>query len=297
MRRGALFGLLAYGIWGLFPLYWPILKPATAPEILANRVVWSFLTMTVVLSISRRWHQLRSLPGRTWLQVVAAALLVSVNWGVYIFAVNNGHIVDAALGYYINPLVSIGLGVLILRERLRPLQWVAIGIAAAAVVVITVGTGGVPIIGITLALSFALYGLVKKLIPLPATASLTAEAMVLTPAALAFGTYLQFSHESTLTGHGTGHVLLLITTGLITVIPLGAFAVAAQALPLSVLGFLQYITPTLQFLLGVVWAHEQMAPSRWLGFGVIWAALGVYSYDAIRHSKQSRRRSRLRRAR
>ncbi len=288
MRRGVWFGLLAYGVWGLFPLYWPLLEPASAAEILAHRVLWSFISMAVVLSLSRRWRRLRGLSRRTWAQVSAAALLIAVNWGFYIFAVNNGHIVEAALGYYINPLVSVALGVLILRERLRPLQWVAIGIAAAAVLVITLGTGGVPYIAIALAGSFALYGLVKKVIPLVATESLTAESLVLVPVALAFLTHLQLTDRSTLVGHGVGHVALLTTTGLITIVPLGAFAVAAQALPLSAVGFLQYITPTLQFLLGVFWAHETMAPSRWLGFAVIWLALAVYSYDAIRHGRRRR---------
>ena len=289
MRRGVLFGILAYGIWGLFPLYWPVLEPSSATEILAHRVFWSFVTMAVALFIRRRWSYLRALPRRTWLQVAAAAVLISVNWGLYIFAVNNGHVVDAALGYYINPLVSIGLAVVVLRERLRTLQWIAIGIAAAAVVMITVDAGRVPYIGIGLAFSFALYGLVKKVIPLAATESLTAESMVLSPVALGFIGYLQFTGHGTLTTNEPGHIVLLMTTGIVTVIPLGAFAVAAQSLPLSVTGFLQYITPTLQFLLGIFWAHEEMGPSRLIGFGVIWLALAVYSFDALRHGQRTRR--------
>ena len=288
-RRGIVAGVLAYGIWGLFPLFWPLLEPASAPEILAHRVVWSLVFIAVVLTVRRHWRRLRSLPRQTWLQVAAASVLIAVNWGVYIFAVNNGLVVEAALGYYINPLVSVALAVLVLREKLRAGQWVAVGIAAIAVLVIAVGTGGVPWIALSLACSFALYGLVKKVIPLGATESLTAEALVLAPAALAFLTCLQFAGQSTLTGHGVGHVLLLATGGLVTIVPLVAFAVAAQALPLSVVGFLQYITPTMQFLLGVFWAHESMVPTRWVGFVIIWAALAIYSFDAVRHSRADRR--------
>lgn len=288
MSRGITFGLVAYGIWGLFPLFWPFLEPASAPEILAHRVVWSLVLMAVVLTVGRHWHALRGLPRRTWLQVAAASVVIGVNWGVYIYAVNDDKVVEAALGYYINPLVSVALAVLVLRERLRVLQWVAVLIAAVAVLVIAVGTGGLPWIALTLAVSFALYGLVKKVVPLAATESLTAEALVLAPAALAFLGWLQLTGRSSLTGNGTGHVLLLATAGLVTIVPLGAFAVAAQTLPLSVVGFLQYVTPTMQFLLGVFWAHEEMAPSRWVGFVIIWAALAVYSVDAVRHSRSRR---------
>ncbi len=289
MRRGIAFGVLAYGVWGLFPLFWPFLEPASAPEILAHRVVWSLVFMAVVVTALRHWSVLRTLSRRTWLQVAAAAVLIAVNWGVYIYAVNNGLVVEAALGYYINPLVSVALAVLVLRERLRPLQWVAVGVAAVAVVVIAAGTGGLPWIALSLAVSFALYGLVKKVVPLAATESLTAEALVLTPVALAFLVWLQFAGRSTLTGHGTGHVVLLALGGVVTIVPLVAFAVAARSLPLSVVGFLQYITPTMQFLLGVFWAHEHMAPSRWAGFVIIWAALALYSVDAVRHARTVRR--------
>ncbi|MEP6981292.1 MAG: EamA family transporter RarD [Nakamurella sp.] len=288
MRRGIVYGLVAYSIWGLFPLFWPFLEPATAPEILAHRVVWSLLFMAIVLTVARHWYALRGLPRRTWLQVSAAAVLIAVNWGVYIFAVNHGKVVEAALGYYINPLVSVALAVVVLRERLRLMQWVAVSIAGVAALVIAVGTGGLPWIALTLAVSFALYGLVKKVVPLAATESLTAEALVLAPAALAFLAWLQLAGRSSLTGNGTGHVLLLAAGGLVTIVPLVAFAVAAQTLPLSVVGFLQYVTPTMQFLLGVFWAHEHMAPSRWVGFAIIWAALAVYSVDAVRHSRSSR---------
>ena len=289
MRRGVLFGLLAYGIWGLFPLFWPLLEPASAPEILSHRIIWSFVVMALVVSVRRRWGVLGALPRRTWLQVLAAATFIAVNWGVYIYAVNNGHVVDAALGYYINPLVSIALAVLVLRERMRPLQWVAVAIAGIAVVVIATGAGRVPYVALTLAVSFALYGLIKKVIPLAPTESLTAESLVLLPAALGFVVYLQFAGRSTAVDQGAGHLALLAASGLITIVPLAAFAIAARALPLSVVGFMQYLTPTLQFLLGVSWAREQMEPTRWWGFAVIWLALGLFSVDALRHGRVRRR--------
>ena len=289
MRRGVLLGWIAYGIWGLFPLYWPLLEPASPLEILAHRIVWSFCVMAVLLLVMRRWSALRALPLRTWLQVIAAAILIAVNWGVYIYAVNNGQVVEAALGYFMNPLVSVALGVLVLRERLRVLQWVAVAIAAIGVGVQTFESGSVPVIGLTLAISFALYGLVKKLVPLGPLESLTGESMVLTPVALVYIGILLGTGQSTFTDHGAGHVLLIVGTGVITVIPLLAFAGAAQRLPLTTVGLLQYITPTLQFLLGVFWAHESMPASRWAGFIVIWAALAIYTADALHHGHLRRR--------
>ena len=289
MRRGVLLGWIAYGIWGLFPLYWPLLEPASPPEILAHRIVWSAAVMGLLLLVWRRWSALRGLPLRTWLQVIAAAALIAVNWGVYIYAVNNGQVVDAALGYFMNPLVSVALGVLVLRERLRTTQWVAVAVAAVGVGVQTVEGGGVPVIGLTLAVSFALYGLVKKLVPLGPLVSLTGEGMVLTPIALVYLGILFATGGSTFTDNGAGHVLLIVGTGVITVIPLLAFAGAAQRLPLTTVGLLQYITPTLQFLLGVFWAHESMPASRWFGFIIIWAALAIYTFDALRQGRLRRR--------
>jgi chloramphenicol-sensitive protein RarD len=191
-------------------------------------------------------------------------------------------VVEAALGYYINPLVSVLLGVLVFTERLRVGQWIAVALGAAAVLVIAVGGGAVPYIAIGLALTFATYGLVKKVVPLQPTESLTAEGLVLVVPATAYLVVLQAAGTSTLTGHGTGHVLLLLSTGLVTVGPLLAFAAAARALPLSVLGLLQYITPTVQFLLGVLYFGEHMPPARWIGFGLVWAALAVLTSDALR---------------
>lgn len=284
MRRGVLFGFVAYGIWGLFPLYWPYLRPASATEILAHRVVWSAAVMVVVMTLRRNWSIFRALPRRAWGQLAAAAVLIAINWGVYIAAVNGGRVVDAALGYFVNPLVSVALAVLVLHERLRRLQWLAVGIAVVGVVVLTVQATGFPWIGISLALSFALYSLVKKVIPLGPIASLTGESLLLAPLALGYLVLLAAHGQATFGDH-LGHSALLVGAGLITVIPLVAFAVAAQALPLSMLGLMQYLTPTAQFLLGVFWAHEQMPAARWVGFAIIWAALAVFTVDALRQAR------------
>ena len=286
MRRGVLFGVAAYLMWGLFPLYWPLLEPAGAGEILAHRMVWSLAVMSIVVTVLRQWPGIRTMAGRTWLLVIAASILISINWGVYIFAVNSGQVVDAALGYFINPLVSVLLGVVIFRERLTSMQWAAVGLGAAAVLLIAVAGGVFPWIAVVLAGSFGLYGLVKKVVPLPPTASLTAEGMVLLLPALGFLTFLQVRGSSTLVGHGSGHDGLLVLSGVVTVLPLLAFAAAARALPLSILGLLQYMTPVVQFLIGILWLHEQMSAARWVGFVLIWLALALLSFGGLLQARR-----------
>src|SRR5690242_21622930 len=214
--------------------------------------------------------------------VGAAAALIAVNWGLFIYATAIDHIVEVALGYYIGPLVSVLLGVLVLRERLRSLQWAAVGIAAVAVLVIAAGDGRVPWLGLGLAVSFATYGLIKKTVPLPAAASLTAEGLVLAPVAAAYLVTLQVTGTGTLTGHGTGHVALLVATGPVTAVPLLLFGAAARRIPLTTLGTLQYLAPTLQFLLGVVIYGELMPTARWIGFGLVWVALVIFTVDLLR---------------
>lgn len=287
MRRGVLYGIAAYLLWGLFPLYWPLLKPAGAGEILAHRMVWSLIFMSIVVTALRQWSEIREMAGRTWLLVVAGSILISINWGVYIYAVNSGQVVDAALGYFINPLVSVLLGVIVFRERLRSLQWAAVGLGAAAVLLIAIAGGRFPWIAVVLAASFGLYGLVKKVVPLAPTASLTAEGMVLLLPALGFLTYLQVQGTSTLTGNGGGHTVLLVLSGVVTVVPLLAFAAAARALPLSILGLLQYMTPVVQFLIGVIWLHEQMSAARWIGFVLIWMALALLSFGGLLQARSA----------
>jgi chloramphenicol-sensitive protein RarD len=281
-RRGIALGVAAYLLWGVFPAFFHLLGAAAPTEILAHRVLWTLVLMAVILSVVRGWGALRSLPLRVWAMVAAAAALIAVNWGLFIYATAVGHVVEVALGYYIGPLVSVLIGVLVLRERLRPLQWVAVGIATAAVLVIAVGDHRVPWLGLGLAVSFATYGLIKKTVPLPATASLTAEGVVLAPLAAAYLVFLQLAGTATLTGHGAGHVALLVLTGPVTAVPLLLFGAAARRIPLTTLGTLQYLAPTLQFLLGVVVYGEVMPAERWVGFGLVWVALVVFTVDLVR---------------
>jgi chloramphenicol-sensitive protein RarD len=281
-RRGIALGVAAYLLWGVFPAFFHLLGAAAPAEILAHRVLWTLVLMAVILSVVRGWGALRSLPPRVWAMVTAAAALIAVNWGLFIYATAVGHVVEVALGYYIGPLVSVLIGVLVLRERLRPLQWVAVGIATAAVLVIAVGDHRVPWLGLGLAVSFATYGLIKKTVPLPATASLTAEGVVLAPLAAAYLVFLQLAGTATLTGHGAGHVALLVLTGPVTAVPLLLFGAAARRIPLTTLGTLQYLAPTLQFLLGVVVYGEVMPAERWVGFGLVWVALVVFTVDLVR---------------
>ncbi len=280
MRRGLTFGATAYLIWGLFPLYFPLLHPAGTFEVLAHRMVWSLVVAGLILTTVRGWSAIRSAPPRVWALVTAGAVLIAVNWGVYIWAVDNGRVVEAALGYFMNPLVSVLLGVLLFGERLRPAQWVAVGLGAAAVGVLAFAGGSVPWVSLVLAASFAGYGLIKKVIPLPPTASLTAEGLILVLPALAFLTWLQIYGSATFVTAGTGHTVLLMSAGIVTCVPLLAFAAAAQSLPLSVLGLMQYLTPVVQFLIGVFVLHEAMPTYRWIGFALVWAALVVFSASA-----------------
>jgi chloramphenicol-sensitive protein RarD len=294
-RAGVAYGLGAYGIWGLFPLFWPLLEPAGALEILASRVIWSLVTALVLsaLLVQRaRWRQL--LNRRNTALLAAAAATIAVNWGVYIWAVNDGHVVEAALGYYINPILSIILGVVLLKERLALLQWVSVALAAVAVIVLTVDYGHPPWIALVLAASFATYGLIKNRLKSGAVETLTVESGLLTPLALGYLVFLQTQGRLTFGHEGWTHTVLLMAAGPITAVPLLLFAAAATRIPLSTLGLLQYITPTLQFLLGVVYFGEAMSPGRWIGFGLVWLALSVltgYGLARARRVRRDRRRS------
>jgi chloramphenicol-sensitive protein RarD len=288
-RSGLLFGVGAYASWGLFPAFFPLLKPASAFEILAHRIVWCFALMVVVVAAVRRLGDLRRMSRRTWLLLAAASALISVNWVIYIYAVNNGHVVDAALGYFINPLVTVALGLLIFRERLNRAQFVALAIAVIAVVILTVEVGAPPIIGIGLALSFGLYGAVKKVVPVDPRVSVGVEAGVAAPFALAFIAALHGTGQGTFTVHGLGHIVLMILSGVLTALPLLFFAAAAQRLPMVTMGLLFYLTPAMQLTWGVVVGHEPMPPARWLGFALIWLALAVFSADALWRARVDRR--------
>lgn len=291
LRRGVLFGVAAYTMWGLFPLYWPLLKPSGAVEILAHRIVWSLLAVVVVLAVRRHWSWIKDLlrqPRKLGLLALAAAI-ITVNWGVYIYAVNSNHVVESALGYFINPLVSVLFGVVLLRERLRPLQWTAVGFGTLAVLVLTLDYGRLPWIALTLAISFGVYGLVKKQANVGAAESLTVETLVLMAPAAAYLVYLEAAGEATFGHTTTGHALLLVGAGVITAVPLLCFTAAAIRVPLSTIGLLQYIAPVLQFMCGVLVAKETMPTSRWIGFSIVWLALAIFTYDSIRAARATAR--------
>ena len=279
--RGLLYGLAAYGSWGLFPAFFPLLEPAGAVEILAHRIVWTVVVMAVVLVAVGRLSDLRSLTGRTWLLLTFASALICTNWLIYVYAVNAGHVVDAALGYFMTPLVSVVLGVAVFGERLNRAQAAALLIALAAVVVLSVGVGGPPLIAIGLALSFGLYGAVKKAVPADPRVSVGVETAVAVPFAVVYLVALQSTGASQFTENGAGHTALMLLCGPVTAIPLLFFGAAAQRLPLVTLGLLQYLTPSLQMVWGVLVDHEPMPPVRWIGFAAIWVALVIFSTDAL----------------
>ncbi|MCX5204897.1 EamA family transporter RarD [Streptomyces sp. NBC_00237] len=289
-RTGLLYGIGAYGLWGVVPLFWPLLKPAGAIEILAHRMVWSLGVVAVALLFVRRWAWVRELlrqPKKLGL-IAGAAAVITVNWGLYIWSVNSGHVVEASLGYFINPLVTIAMGVLLLGERMRPLQWTAVGIGAAAVLVLAIGYGEPPWISLALAFSFATYGLVKKKVNLGGLESLAAETAVLFLPALGYLVWLGSSGASAFGEYGAGHASLLAATGLVTAVPLVLFGAAAVKVPLSTLGLLQYLAPVFQFVLGIVYFREAMPVERWAGFGLVWLALTLLTWDAVRTARAAR---------
>ncbi|WP_285776610.1 EamA family transporter RarD [Microtetraspora sp. NBRC 13810] len=290
-RRGLLYGVAAYAMWGLFPLYWPLLEPAGPVEILAHRMVWSLVAVLGILAVRRHWSWFAPLvrqPKKVAL-LALAALIISVNWGVYIYAVNTGHVVESALGYFISPLVSVLFGVVLLRERLRRTQWVAVGLGTIAMVVLAVDYGRPPWIALVLAASFGTYGLIKKIANVGAAESLTVETLAFLVPALAYLFVLQGSGQGTFGGHGVGHAALLALSGVITAVPLLFFTAAAIRVPLTVIGLLQYIAPVLQFLVGVLIIRETMPPSRWAGFAIVWIALAIFTWDSLRNARATRR--------
>ncbi|NLG55172.1 MAG: EamA family transporter RarD [Rhodococcus sp.] len=283
---GVACGLGAYSIWGAFPVFFGLLRDTGPVEILAHRVVWTLVLMLIVGAIAGRLGKLRRLDRRTWLLVCAASTAIAVNWGTYIFAVVSNRVVEAALGYFINPLVSVLFGVVLFRERLTKPQIAALVLAVAAVVVITIGYGHLPYIALVLALSFALYGLVKKVVRLDADTSLTAEGLVASPLAIGYLVFLAMTGAGTFFSEGPGHAALLMATGPVTALPLLLFAVAAQRVPLSTMGMLQYLTPALQMVWGVLVLQEDMPASRWVGFGLIWIALAIFTADALARARR-----------
>lgn len=287
-RAGLLCGVGAYVLWGAFPLYWPLLEPAGAVEILAHRMLWSALTMAVVVVALRRVDRIKALVrDRRVLGLLAlAALVISLNWGGYIWGVNNGRVVEASLGYFINPLVTVLMGVLVLGERLRRMQWVALGVAAGAVLVLTLEYGRPPWLALLLACSFGTYGLAKKKAGAGSMESLAVETALVSPFAAAYVGWLVWAGRSSFGEHGLGHAALFTTTGIVTAIPLVLFGAAAIRISMVSLGLLQYLAPILQFALGVLVFREDMPLGRWVGFGLVWVALVLFTVESVSHRRR-----------
>jgi len=290
-RQGFLFGIAAYLLWGGFPLYWPLLEPAGSVELLAHRILWSVVTLGVLVLVLRRSRQFRALFGdrRVFLLLALAAVVITVNWGTYIYGVTNDRVVETSLGYFINPLVTVLMGVVLLGERLSRPQWVAIGVGGLACLVLTVDYGHPPWIALVLAFSFGTYGLAKKQAGAEAVESLTLETLLVAPLALGYLAWLVAHDQSTFGTEGTGHALLLMSAGLVTAVPLLCFGAAAIRVPMVTLGLLQYLAPILQFLLGVLWFQEDMSTGRWVGFALVWVALAIFTFESIRHRRRQLR--------
>jgi chloramphenicol-sensitive protein RarD len=292
-KLGILYGLAAYLLWGLFPLFFPLLEPARPIEILAHRIVWSLVAVAVVLGLARNMGSLLALmrDRRRVLLLAGAAVLIAVNWGTYIYAVNSEHVIESSLGYFITPLVSAAFGVFVFRERLRPWQLVALSLGGVAVCLLTLDYGRLPWIALTLALSFGTYGLLKKLAGVGAAESLALETIVLLVPAVAYLFVLELSGGGTFHDASPGHLLLLISLGPVTALPLLFYSGAVTRVPLTVMGMLQFLTPVLQFLVGLALLGEEMPASRWVGFGLVWLALVVLSVDGLRAARRSRSHS------
>ncbi len=289
--RGFVYGVVAYTSWGLFPLYWPLLDAAGALEILAHRVLWSLVAVAVIVVVLRRGRRVAEVvrTRRTRLLLLVAAAMISVNWFTYIWGVNNGRVVETSLGYFINPLVFVLMGVVILRERLRRVQWVALGLATIAVVVLTVDYGRPPWVALVLAFSFATYGLSKKQAGVDAVESMTVETLYIAPVAAAYLGWLVWTGQAAVADGGFSTWLLFATTGLVTIGPLLCFGAAAIRVPMVTIGLLQYIAPVVQFALGVLWFDEAMPASRWIGFVLVWLALVIFTVEAVRHRRRELR--------
>jgi chloramphenicol-sensitive protein RarD len=288
VRAGVMFGIAAYGLWGVFPLYFKLLDFAGPIEILAWRIVWTVVVVVGVLAVVRRLGALRVIARdrRTLGLLSIAAVLIAANWTTFIYATTTGRVIEAALGYFITPLVSVAFGLLVFGERLRPAQTFAVALGAVAVAVLTAYHGGFPWIAIVLAVSFGTYGLVKKLASVGAAESLAVETLVLLVPALVFLGVLWATGSAASASEGSGHLLLLAASGPITAVPLLFFAASVTRIPLSTVGLLQYLAPVLQFLIGWLIEGEVMPASRWAGFTLVWLALVVLSWDGVRAARR-----------
>ncbi len=283
MYKGLLYAIGAYALWGILPIYWKALQAIPALEIIGHRTVWSLVFMVILLGLTQRWRWISDLakhPGRVLLVFLAGCLL-AVNWLIYVYAVNSGFVVETSLGYFINPLVSVVLGMVVFKERLRIGQWLAVITAASGVAYLTIGYGALPWIALSLALSFGLYGLLKKIIAMDALEGMSLETFLLLFPALGYLIYLEAQGTGAFLQADWSTFLLLILTGVATGIPLLLFAGAAQRIPLSMLGVLQYIAPTLQFLLGILLYNEPFTAVRMVGFSLIWTALIIYTIEGM----------------
>lgn len=287
MNKGIWYAIAAYSIWGLFPLYWKPLHNVPALQIIGHRIGWSFILLILIIVLTRQWRAFRAVAfeRRTLGVYTISAILVSVNWLIYIWAVNAGFIVESSLGYFINPLLSVLLGVIFLREKLRPWQWLPVALAAVGVVIVSFAYGAFPWIAVSLALSFGLYGLVKKQAPLNALHGLTIETGILFIPALIYLLVLESQGQGAFLHTDVTSNLLMIGAGAVTTIPLLLFSSAAQRIPLALVGIIQYITPTGQFLIGVFVYKEAFTAAQFVGFGLVWAALIIFTLEGLRTRK------------
>ncbi|MGD1992998.1 MAG: EamA family transporter RarD [Anaerolineae bacterium] len=283
MKKGTWYAIGAYTIWGLLPVYWKWLQQVPATQLLCHRILWSFLALLIVIGISGRWKAFAATIRKPSVlrPYAVAAVLLGINWLTYVWAVNAGFIVETSLGYFINPLLSVVMGVIFLGERLRSGQWIPVGLAAIGVVYLTAVYGSLPWIALTLAASFGAYGLMKKLAPLDSLYGLAVETGILFLPAVGYLIFVDQTGTGAFLHTGTASALLLVGAGLMTTIPLLMFAAAAQRIPLSVVGLLQYIAPTLQFLLGVLVYGEPFSQARLVGFGIVWVALVIFAIEGM----------------
>ncbi|HEY1305854.1 MAG TPA: EamA family transporter RarD [Vicinamibacterales bacterium] len=284
---GLWFGIAAYTIWGLFPPYWKLVEQVPALQIIGHRIVWSFLALIVVGAVRLRGSvatsvRTFSVTSRVMGIYAAAAVLISINWFLYVYAVNSGRVLETSLGYFITPLVNVLLGVVVLRERLRPLQWFAVALAAGGVLDLTLSYGSLPWIAVGLAFSFGSYGLAKKKAPLDPLAGLTLETGIIVIPAAAYLFAVNADGHGAFLHTGPAADALLIGGGPVTVVPLLLFAAAVRRVPLTLIGLLQYVAPTIQLLLGVFVYGEPFAGTRLIGFAIVWTALALFSIDSLR---------------
>ena len=281
-RNGIFYALSAYVLWGVFPIYWKWLHNVSAIQVIGHRIGWSFILLMIVIFTTRQWTKFRSNLTRRMLGIyLIASLLLSANWLIYVWGVNAGHIVEASLGYFINPLFSVLLGMIFLKERLRPLQWFPIGLAALGVIYLTWTYGSLPWIAISLAFTFGFYGLVKKTAPLGSLYGLTLETGLVFVPALGYLFYAESTGQGAFGHTGVISDLLMIGTGAVTAVPLLMYASAAKRIPLTMIGIMQYIAPTLQFLIGVLIYKESFTTNQLIGFSMIWVALIIFWVEEV----------------